>query len=178
MNSAQTKILFISFSIMLLFGCGKDEPVRFSAQSVEVFAYDLVDAWEINASAIVKGVQQDKVENIFQYNLNYSADLITPDDTKIEKIFNDNLEGTSNEILADVPIDIQFELGSTFKTGTYKLVISITDKKNGNSTSVEKEFELYADQNLTNLKLPIETDFTKVYYHFKFKILIERECNE
>lgn len=142
MNSVQAKFFVLVFSILLLSACGKEEPVQFSAQSVEVFAYDLVGSWEINASAIIKGVKQDKVGELYEYSFSYSVDLVQPDKTKLESFFNDKHTGTSNEIQTDIPIDIQFELDSTYQTGAYKLIINIKDTKSGNQTTVEKDFEL------------------------------------
>lgn len=144
MNSVRK--IFLSMIVfcasMSYFGCGKEEPVELSAQNMEVFAYDLTDAWEINASAIIKGVKHVEESGQFKYSLSFSADLVKPDSTKIENISTENLNGTSDEILLDIPIEVQFELSSAFPAGGYKLVLNVKDNGSGKNVIIEKEFEL------------------------------------
>lgn len=144
MNSVRK--IFLSMIVLCAslsyFGCGKEEPVELSAQSMEVFAYDITDAWEINASAIIKGVKHVEESGRFKYSLSFSADLVKPDSAKIENISSENLNGTSDEILLDIPIEVQFELSSLFPSGTYKLILNVKDNGNGKQTVIEKEFEL------------------------------------
>lgn len=144
MNSVRKIFLSMIMFCILAFhsGCGKEEPVELSAQSMEVFAYDITDAWEINASAIIKGVKHDEESGKFKYSLSFSADLVKPDSTKIENISAENLNGVSDEILLDIPIEVQFELSSLFPSGAYKLILNVKDNGSGKQTVIEKEFEL------------------------------------
>ena len=63
---------------MLTVSCGKKEDVKFEAFSPEAFAYDIGDAWEINATVNVKGFKKEEVDDEFSASFDFNVDLIGP----------------------------------------------------------------------------------------------------
>lgn len=134
-------MLFLSF--LLITGCAKKEETKLQAVNPEAAAFDMGDgAWEVNASVIVKGFQQDEVDGFFNSELSYSVDLQKPDGSLVKNKFSDVMTNKEKEKLTDQQLNIQFELDSTFVKGKYKLVINIKDKNSAQTVSVEKEFDL------------------------------------
>jgi len=134
-------ILFFSF--LLITGCGKKEETTLQAVSAEAAAFDMGDgAWEVNASVIVKGFQQNESDGLFHSEISYTIDLQKPDGTTIPNKFSDVMINKEKEKLSDQQLNIQFELDSTFTKGKYKLVINIKDKNSAKTVTAQKEFEV------------------------------------
>ncbi|MDP3148973.1 MAG: hypothetical protein Q8N83_07570 [Ignavibacteria bacterium] len=133
----------IIFSFLLITGCGKKEETKLQAINPEAAAFDMGDgAWEVNASVIVKGFQQDEVDGFFNSELSYSVDLQKPDGSLVKNKFSDVMTNKEKEKLTDQQLNIQFELDSTSVKGKYKLVINIKDNNSAQTVTTEKQFDL------------------------------------
>lgn len=134
-------ILFFSF--FLIAGCGKKEETKLQAVNPEAAAFDMGDgAWEVNASVIVKGFQQNEVDGFFNSEISFNVDLQKPDGTLATNKFSDTTINKEKEKLSDTQLNIQFELDSTFTKGKYKLIVNIKDKNSAQTVTAEKEFEV------------------------------------
>ncbi|MGB5288708.1 MAG: hypothetical protein WBN42_09475, partial [Ignavibacteriaceae bacterium] len=109
--------------------------------SPEAFAYDIGDAWEINATVNVKGFKKEEVDDEFSASFDFNVDLTGPDSSETENIFVDSKDVTSVELI-DVQLEAQFELDYNSPEGLYKISFNITDKNTGEVTSAQTEFEL------------------------------------
>lgn len=127
--------------ILLITGCSRKEDVKFEAFSPEAFAYDIGDAWEINATVNVKGFKKEEVDDEFSASFDFNVDLTGPDSLETENIFVDSKDVTNVELI-DVQLEAQFELNYNSPEGLYKIVFNITDKYSGKIVSAETEFEL------------------------------------
>jgi len=138
------KYLSILFFLFLcVIGCGKKEETKLQAINPEAAAFDMGDgAWEVNASVIVKGFQQNEADGFFNSELSYSVDLQRPDGSLVSNKFSDVMTNKEKEKLTDQQLNIQFELDSTFTAGKYKLVINIKDNNSTQTVTAEKEFDL------------------------------------
>lgn len=134
-------ILTTIIIIFLLISCSKKEEVKFQAFSPEAFAYDIGDAWEINATVNVKGFEKKEVGDELSGSLGFSVDVVNPDGAKTRDVFIDIKEVTSKE-LADVQLEAQFELDYNSPDGLYKIIFHIADKNSRETIMAEAEFEL------------------------------------
>jgi hypothetical protein len=132
---------FLVFVLLLFFSCSKKEEVKFEAFSPEAFAYDIGDAWEVNATVNVRGFTKNEVGDELSAALEFEVDLTGPDSMEIKNIFNDSKEVTSNELI-DVQLEAQFELDYTYPEGTYIIQFNVIDIMSGEVTSAKAEFEL------------------------------------
>jgi len=131
-------LVFIAF---LICGCSKEE-VKLEAFSPESFAFDIGDTWEVNALVNVKGFVQKEADDIFSASVKYSVNMITPDGKVITNVFEDAKVVNEEEEITDIPLEVQFELDSTYTIGKYKLLFNIRDNFSEESTEVTIEFEL------------------------------------
>ena len=135
------KLLFTSL-ILLIIACTKEE-VKLEAFSPEAFAYDLGEIWEINALVNVKGFEQrENNDNTFEASINLSADIKSPDGKVIEGVYDDIINVTHHEEILDIPLEVQFELDTTYALGKYLIIIHITDEFSNNSITTNVEVEL------------------------------------
>jgi hypothetical protein len=135
------KTLYILLLILLTISCSKKEEVKFEAFSPEAFAYDIGDAWEINATVNAKGFVKKEVGDELSTSLDFRVDLLDPNGVLTKDIFVDSKEVTSKELI-DVQLEAQFELDYSALDGQYKIVFNITDKYSGETVTAEAEFEL------------------------------------
>jgi hypothetical protein len=135
------KILLIALVCIITASCSKKEEVKFEAFSPEAFAYDIGDAWEINATVNVKGFNKQEVGNEFSASFDFNIDMIGPDSLETINIFSDSKDATSSE-LNDVQLEAQFELDYNSPEGLYKINFNVTDINSGEVTSAQAEFEL------------------------------------
>lgn len=134
-------ILFFLF--LFVIGCGKKGETKMQAINPEAAAFDMGDgSWEVNASVIVKGFQQNEAGGFFNSGLSYSVDLQRQDGSIVPNKFSDVMTNKEKEKLTDQQLNIQFELDSTFTAGKYKLVIKIKDNNSTQTVTAEKEFDL------------------------------------
>lgn len=121
--------------------CSKKEEVKFEAFSPEAFAYDIGDAWEVNATVNVKGFSKNEVGDELSAALKYTVDLTGPDSLEIKNIFTDSKEVTGDELM-DVQLEAQFELDYEQPEGMYAIQFNVIDIMSGEVTSAKTEFEL------------------------------------
>ena len=129
--------------ILLLSACGKEESTL-ELFNPEAFAYDLGNSWEVNAIINVKGFEQ--IENdeskLFEASISFSADLETSDGKIIENVYSDNVEFSLEEEIIDIPLEVQFEMDSTYATGRYLINLTVEDNFSGDIISGVIEFDL------------------------------------
>jgi len=138
-----SKILSLIFVIVFLSACGKDE-TKLELFNPEAFAYDLGDSWEVNAIVNLKGfVQKENDEDKkFEASVSVSADLETPDGKLIKEIYSDQADYSLDEEIIDIPVEVQFELDSTYALGKYKINLTLEDNFSGGEISGVINFEL------------------------------------
>ncbi len=120
----------------------KDE-VKFEAFNPEAFAYDLGNTWEVNAMINVKGFEQREGSgDIFEASISYSADIKTPNGKTEENLYSDKINISAQEEIIDIPLEVQFELDSTYSFGKYTIIFNITDLYSQNSITGSAEFDL------------------------------------
>ena len=135
------KIFYIFLLVLASISCSKKEKVKFEAFSPEAFAYDIGDAWEVNATVNVRGFLKNEIGDEFSAALEYSVDLIGPDSLEIKNIFTDSKEVASEELM-DVQLEAQFELDYENPEGMYTIQFNVIDIMSGDATSASAEFEL------------------------------------
>ena len=135
------KLIFFLSIVIVFISCSKKEEAKFEAFSPEAFAYDIGDAWEINATVNVKGFVKREVGDELSASVEFTVDMIGPDSLKITNIFSDSKDITSSD-LTDIPIEAQFELDYNSPEGLYKITFNVTDLNSGEVTSAQSEFEL------------------------------------
>jgi hypothetical protein len=137
---------FINLSIVLVllfsFGCSKKEEVKLTAFNAEAFAYDLSDGWELNSTVRVKGLTYKEENKKFLSSMDFTVDLITPKGDTVKSIFKGSDKKENSEKAADLPLEAQVNLDSTYKAGKYKVVFNITDNFGSQKTTAVKEFEI------------------------------------
>jgi hypothetical protein len=138
------KILFVMFLILIVWSCGKKEKANLDAYSPEAFAYDIGDSWEVNSTVRIKGFEQTKDENsgLYKVSISYFADLITPSDSTIKKVYEDTIHKSDSESMADIALEAQFDLDSTYKAGNYKIMYHINDNITGDTLLALVKFNL------------------------------------
>jgi hypothetical protein len=136
------KLLFLAF-ILLMIACTGDE-IKLETFSPEAFAYDLGENWEVNASVNVRGFEQrENIDNkTFEASIILSADIKTPDGTLVNGVFADTINVTYHEEILDIPLDVQFELDSSYSLGRYQIIIHISDEYSNKTLITTVEFEL------------------------------------
>ncbi len=137
------KKLLLPIIILLVATCSKDE-VKLETFSPEAFAYDLGDKWEVNALVNVRGFEQREGDDneSFEASITLSADIKTPSSKTVEGIFADTINVSHHEEILDIPLDVQFELDSTYSLGGYQIVIHITDEFSKNNITTTVGFNL------------------------------------
>lgn len=130
--------------VLMLFACKKEEPLNLEAFSPQGFAYDLGDAWEVNATIRVKGFQQNRNEETKEFSaaVFYKVDLEKPNGEVRKDIFKFLKEVNNHERLTDIGLESQFELSSDHAEGVYKLIYNIKDELSGMQTVAVVEVEL------------------------------------
>ena len=133
--------LFI-LSLLLLNSCSNEE-TKFEAFNPEAFAYDLGNTWEVNATINVKGFEQrEGSRDTFEASISYSADIKTPNGKIVENLYSDKINISAQEEIIDIPLEVQFELDSTYSFGKYTIIFNITDIYSQNSITGSAEFDL------------------------------------
>jgi hypothetical protein len=92
----------------------------------------------------VRGFEQrEKIDNkSFVASLILSANIKKPDGNFVEGVFADTLNVTHHEEILDIPLDVQFELDSTYSLGKYQIIIHISDEFSNKNITTNVEFEL------------------------------------
>ncbi len=138
-------VLVSSFCLLILLSsCSKDEK-KLEAFNAEAFAYDLGNSWEVDASVRVKGFKQNENNNKFTTTLSYNIDLVKPAGDTVKSLVSKTEDKSNDEEFMDVPVEIQFDLDSTYADGEYKLVINVKDAESGKTASASASFSLKKD---------------------------------
>lgn len=136
------KIALVFVALFLIISCSKKE-VKFEAFSSEAFAYDIGDGIaEVNASVRIKGFTQTERNGSYDASINFSIDLVRPDNSVVKSVFKDVKRETKTEPINDVALEAQFNLDSTYADGNYKLIFNITDNHSESTTVSEVKFDL------------------------------------
>ena len=137
------KKLLLLITILLTAACSKDER-NLETFSPEAFAYDLGDKWEVNAMVNVRGFEQKERDDSksFEASIIVAADVKPPKGSIISGVFTDTVNISRHEEILDIPIDVQFELDSTYILGRYQIAIHITDDFSKKDITTTVEFEL------------------------------------
>ena len=133
-------ILFLT--AVIFYSCEKEEPKKIETFSTEAFAFDLGDSWEVNATTRVKGFSQTEAENNFSATIAYDIDLVTPAGDTIKGLISKVEDKTDNEKITDIPLEVQFELDSTYTEGEYKIVFNVKDVTTEKTTKSMATFQL------------------------------------
>jgi hypothetical protein len=130
------------FIIVLFSSCSKEE-INLEAFNPEAFAFDLGNSWEVNAMVNVKGFKQKEGDDdTFEASISYTTDIETPNGNKIENLYSDKINISAQEEIIDIPLEVQFELDSTYTLGTYKIIFNITDNFSETSITNSTNFDL------------------------------------
>lgn len=138
------KLLYLSLAVLLLFSCSKEEK-KLEMFSPEAFAYSMDDGWELNASARIKGFELKEDSDLFETNISYSVDLVKTDGDTAKNVLTGELKNKELEIAADLQINAQIELDSTYTPGSYGIVFRAIDNFSGRTASVKAKFDLTKD---------------------------------
>ena len=133
--------LFVS-SLLLLISCSKEE-TKLESFNPEAFAYDLGGDWEVNAMVNVRGFEQrESSTKLYEASISYSADIITHEGETVKNLYSDKVNISLDEEIMDIPLEVQFDLDSTYSLGKYRIIISIVDNFSGDSVKCFAEFNL------------------------------------
>ncbi len=136
-------LLISSFIFLFVFSsCSKKEETKLEAFSPEAFAYDVGNQFEVNASTRVKGFQQKEENKKFKASLSYDIDIVKPDGDTIKSMITRVEDKINDEKMTDVPLEIQFNLDSTYTLGKYKLIFEIKDVNSDARASTSASFDL------------------------------------
>ncbi len=134
--------LLLFVLLLLIISCSKEE-TKLEAFNPEAFAYDLGKTWEVNAMINVKGFKQREGSgDTFEASISYSADIKTPDGKTAENLYSDIINISAQEEIIDIPLEVQFELDSTYSFGKYTVIFNITDNYSQNSITGSADFDL------------------------------------
>ncbi len=128
-------------AVFFLAGCSgkKETPIpQISAFSLNLGSFSLDSGWEIDASVQVKDFAMQQQGDLYKASFSYVVALTTPDGKKIEKINSGVSVKEQKEKPDDAQIEIQFNLDSTYKPGTYSVSIVITDELTKKTTTITK----------------------------------------
>ncbi len=136
-------IAYLLFTLLLIIlSYGKEES-NLEAFNPEAFAYDLGRDWEVNAMVNVKGFEQrESSTKLYEASISYTADIITPGGETVKNLYSDKVNISLDEEIMDIPLEVQFDLDSTYSFGKYRVIINIVDNFSGNSVKSSAEFDL------------------------------------
>lgn len=138
-------LLFSGFCMLLLFSSCSKEEKKLEVFNAEAFAYDLGGSWEVDATIRVKGFKQNEKDNKFTTTLSYDIDLVKPAGDTVKALISRTEDKSNNEEFMDVPLEIQFDLDSTYSDGDYKLIFKVKDAETGKMASASASFNLKKD---------------------------------
>lgn len=134
--------LLVFFALLGIISCTKKD-VKFEAFSAEAFAFDLGDgAAEVNATVRVKGFTQTEKDDNYKAAVAYEVDLIKPDSSVQKSVFKFVQNDEGKEPIADIALEAQFTLDSSYRAGTYTLVFNIIDNNSESKTEAKVSFDL------------------------------------
>lgn len=122
----QTVFILLS-AILILSGCSKEKPSKLEVFSSEAFAYQIGDSSEVDATTRVKGFKEEMKNGMYSATIGYDIDLVKPNGDTVKSIVSKVEDKSKKEKFSEIPIDIQFDLDSTYVKGKYKIVIRVKD---------------------------------------------------
>ena len=131
--------------LLLISACKKEEELKLTASVNQAYAFDIGSAWEVNISTKVIGFKQEENNSKFKTSLFYTIDLVKPNGQTIKGMVSKAEDKIDKEKFADLILDSQFNLDTTYLPGKYKAVINIRDIVTGKSVLAEAPFELTKD---------------------------------
>ncbi len=131
--------------LLLISACSKEEK-KLEVFNAEAFAYDLGNSWEVDATTRVKGFKQNESENKFTATLSYNIDLVRPAGDTLKSLISKTEDKVNDEAFIDAPVEIQFDLDSTYTDGEYKLIFNIKDAETGQTASASASFKLQKEE--------------------------------
>lgn len=136
------KLIFVIAALLIIISCSRKN-VKFEAFSAEAVAFDIGDGTaEVNATVRVKGFTQTKKNDNYKVSVGYVVDLIKPDSTIRKSVFKFVQNDEKREPIADVALEAQFSLDSSYTAGTYTLIFNIDDKNSENKIEAKVNFDL------------------------------------
>lgn len=132
----------IALLLFILSGCSREEKSKLEAFNPEVFAFDIGDQYEVNATVRVKGFKEQHKGEEFTGSVAYDLDLIKPDGSVTKSLISKIEDLKFSEEVKDAGIDIQFNLDSTYPTGKYKIIFNLKDTYSNSTASTSAEFQL------------------------------------
>ncbi len=138
-------LIFSSFCVLLLLSSCSKEEKKLEAFNAEAFAYDLGESWEVDATVRVKGFKQNENDNKYTATLSYDIDLIKPAGDTVKALISKTEDKSNDEEFMDVPLEVQFDLDSTYADGDYKLIFNVKDAETGKAASASASFNLKKD---------------------------------
>jgi len=136
------KVILVLVALSLVISCSKKD-VKFEAFSAEAFAFDLGDGTaEVNATVRVKGFTQTEKNDNYRASIAYVVDLIKPDSTVTKSVFKFVQNVDEKEPIADIALEAQFTLDSSYKSEVYTLIYKIADKNSENTLETKVNFDL------------------------------------
>ena len=134
-------ILFV-FTCILLVSCGKKEIPKLTTFNPVTYAFKTDDTWDVQASIQVKGFTQKKEKETYLVKMFYTVDLVKPNGNVVKGVIKDTIDEENTEEFIDLPINVQFELDSTYSVGKYKVIYNIKDAFSNQQLKSEKDLEL------------------------------------
>ncbi len=137
------KIKYLALIVLAisLWSCSSKPEANLELFSPQAFAFDIGDAWEVNASVGARGLANIDSENMSGIKLYYNVDLITPEADTIESIFDNTLEEEDAEV-TELTLDAQIELDSSFSSGKYILLFKVTDENTQQNKIIKIPFKI------------------------------------
>jgi len=135
-------VIAIILFMFVVFACSKKEEHKLQLSAPEAFAYDVGGSWELHVTTIAKGFTQNKSLAKYEAKLNYTLDLITPENDTIRSLVSGVEERSEAEPLEDLELEAQADLDSTFTTGEYECILNVNDELSGQRITVKKILKL------------------------------------
>lgn len=136
------KIILILAAFVLVISCSKKD-VKFETFSSEAFAFEIGDGTaEVNGTVRIKGFTQIKKDDNYQASVAYEVDLLKSDSVVQKSVFQFIQNQEESEPIADMALEAQFSLDSSYTAGTYTLIYNISDKNSENKIKSKVDFDL------------------------------------
>lgn len=120
------KNLFLFGFVFLLFSSCAEEK-HLELRNPESFVYALDSGWELNASVIVSGFEQQEIDEKYFTKLSYTIDIVTPAGDTLFNADDGVIDEENEEEIMDLSIETQIEFDSTFSKGKYILIYKVED---------------------------------------------------
>jgi hypothetical protein len=128
--------------MLLISSCKKEESLKLTASINQAYAFDIGDRWEVNISTKVMGFKQEEINSRFKTSLFYTIDLVNPKGDTKKGIASKAEDKIDKEKFADIILDSQFNLDTTYLPGKYKAIINIRDVITGKTVIATAPFDL------------------------------------